>query len=285
VSLEYRNRSSGEMPGTPGSVPGPGIGISGIPSGPPGTSVWGQSQAGDVNGWVRMPLAVGASDVNDVALTLRRGSTMRGRIAWDGAGHPPSPTAITAEPADGSTWLGMPRSVARASFDDDPGFTINGFLPGEYVLRVIGLAPPYAVKSIMINGRDYASLPIDATSGRDFDDVVVTYTDRIATITGTVTAEAGAPPASVIAFPVERDQWTRYGFSAPRFRTAGVSNSGRYKIENLPAGRYFVIAIDSEQASRWQDPAFLAEAAKGAATVTVGWGETGSQDLKLSVIK
>lgn len=285
ASLEYTGRSGGEMPATPGAVPGPGIGLGGIPAGPPGTSVWGRTETGDLNMWARTPVAVGASDVADIALTFRKGSTMRGRIAWDGDGVPPNPTAITAEPADGSTWLGMPRSAARASFDDDPGFTINGFLPGEYVLRVIGLAPPYAVKSIMINGRDYWTRPIDATNGQDFDEVIVTYTDRIATITGTVTMSAGAPSASVIAFPVERDQWTRYGFSAPRFRTAGVSNSGVYKIENLPAGRYYVVAVDAEQSSRWQDPAFLAEAAKGAATVTVGWGETGSQDLKLSVIK
>jgi hypothetical protein len=179
----------------------------------------------------------------------------------------------------------MPQTAARPSFEEDPGFTINGFLPGEYVLRVVGLAPPYAVKSITIGGREYAARPLDASSGQDFDNVVITYTDRLASIGGSVATNADDPPITVIAFPAERDAWSKYGFSATRFQTGGLSNSGLYKIPNIPAGRYFVIAVPSEQQSRWQDPAFLAEAAKFASSVTVGWGESKSQDLKVSVIK
>jgi hypothetical protein len=153
------------------------------------------------------------------------------------------------------------------------------------MLRVIGITPPYAVKSIMIGGRDFATRPIDASSAQDFDDVVVTFTDRIASIKGAVAVDPNAPPVSVIAFPFERDQWSRYGMSAPRFKTIGVSNSGLYKIDNIPAGRYFVVAVDSDQAQRWSDLAFLAEASRVATEVSVGWGDTASQDLKVSVIK
>jgi len=263
ASVEYRTREafsgSADLPGTPGSVPGPGSLFSSLTSGPPGSSVYGRHEAGDVNTWARMPLPVGAADVVDVAVQLRRGSTMRGRIAWEGDGAPPGPTAIAAEPADGSTWLGMPQTAGRASFDDDDRFTINGFLPGEYVLRVIGLGPPQAVKSIMIGGRDYATRPIDATGGQDFDNVVVTYTDRLASIGGTVTTRADDPPITVIAFPMERDAWSKYGLTPTRFQTAGLSNSGLYKIANIPAGRYLLVAVPTEQQSRWQDPAFLAE--------------------------
>jgi hypothetical protein len=289
ASLEFRTRApfsdSGDLPGTPGSVPGPGSLYSSMASGPPGSSVYGKHEIGDVSVWARMPLPVGATDVVDVSVPLRRGSSLRGRIAWDGNGAPPGPTAIVAEPADGSTWLGMPQTTARASFDDDDTFTINGLLPGEYVLRVVGLGPPHAVKSVTIAGRDFAARPIDASSGQDFDNVIVTYTDRLASIGGAVAVEADDPPVTVIAFPMEREAWSKYGFTPARFQTAGVSNSGLYKIPNIPAGRYFVVAVSSEQQSRWQDPAFLAEAAKVAASVTVGWGESKSQDLKVSVIK
>lgn len=289
ASLEYVTRApfsdSGDLPGTPGSVPGPGSLYGSLPSGPPSSAVSGRHEAGDVNMWARMPLAVGTTDVVDISVPMRRGSSMHGRIAWDGDGAPPGPTAIVAEPADGSTWLGMPQATGRASFDDDDRFTVNGFLPGEYVLRVVGLGPPHAVKSIMIGGRDYATRPIDATSGQDFDNVVVTYTDHIASISGAVNTKADDPPVTVIAFPMEREAWSKYGFSATRFQTAGVSNSSLYKISNIPAGRYLLVAVTSEQQSRWQDPAFLAEAAKVAAPVTVGWGESKNQDLKVSVIK
>lgn len=286
ASLEYHvgAASSTEIPETPGSVPGPGMFLSGIAAGPPGTRVSGRHEIGDVNAWARIPVSVGATDLIDLALPLRPSSSMHGRIAWDGDGAPPGPTAILAEPADGSTWLGMPQSTARASFDGDDRFTINGVRPGEYMMRVVGITPRYAVKSITIAGRDYSTRPIDATNGQDIDDVVVTYTDRVASINGAI--ETGGDSAvAVIAFPVEREQWTRYGFSAPRFKTAAVSNANLYNIENIPAGRYYVIAVDVGQASRWQDPAFLTEAAKTAASLTVGWGEAKTQDLKVSVIK
>jgi hypothetical protein len=251
ASLEYRTRTpfgeSGEMPGTPGSVPGPGSLFSSLQAGPPGSSVYGKHEIGDVNTWVRMPLPVGATDVVDVAVPLRRGSSMHGRIAWDGDGAPPGPTAIVAEPADGSTWLGMPQTAARASFDDDETFTINGLLPGEYVLRVVGIGPPHAVKSVTIGGRDFASRPFDASSGQDFDNVVVTYTDRIASIGGSVTGETDESPITVIAFPAEREAWSKYGFTPARFQTAGLSNSGLYKIPNIPAGRYLLVAVSSDQ--------------------------------------
>lgn len=288
ASLEYHavRPSDVELPGTPGQVPGPGRFLGGIPSGPPGTNASGSHTIGDVNVWARVAVSVGASDVTDVVVPLKSGSSMRGRIAWDGDGQPPGPTAIVAEPAGGSAWLGMPQTAARASFDDDVRFAISGFLPGEYMLRVIGITPRHAVKSITIGGRDYSTRPIDASNGQDFDEVVVTYTDRIASITGSVqTGGNDDVMLSVLAFPMEREQWTKYGLSAPRIKRAGVSNAGQYNIENIPAGRYYLIALDTNDANRWQDPAFLNDAAKGAATITVAWGEAKTQDLKVSVIK
>jgi hypothetical protein len=286
LHLSVERSSSTEMPRTPGELPGPGSFLGGIPGGPPGTRVSGSHAAGDVNVWARQPVSVGAGDITDLALPLRRASSMRGHIAWEGAGVPPGPTAILLEPADGNTWLGMPQSAARASFDDDDHFIINGILPGAYVLRAAGLGPPYTLKSVTIGGRDYFARPIDTTTGQDFGEVVVTYTDRIASIGGAVEISPDGPSMlSVLAFPTDRTAWTGYGFSAHRFKTTGVANDGQFLIDNIPAGSYFLIAVDAADAARWQDPAFLTEAAKVAASVTVGWGEKQSRDLKVSVIK
>lgn len=282
--LEYHRGYSNDLPATPGALPGPGTYLGGVPSGPPGSTVMSKHEAGDVNMWARLPIAVGATDITDVELTMRRAASMRGRVVWEGEGELPGPTLIIAEPADGSTWLGMPQS-ARIGFDGDGRFVLNGLLPGEYVIRAGGIAPIHAVKSITVGGRDFTSRPLDASGGQDFDDVVVTYTDKIASITGGVEMEKGTEAANVMAFPVERDQWSRYGLSALRFQLVGVTSAGAYRISNIPAGRYFVVAINADQATRWLDPDFLAEASKGASTVTVGWGESKTQDLKVSVIK
>ena len=222
LEYSYGPARSASLPGTPGLVPGPGAYLGGVESGPPGTRSFGTHSAGDVRYFARMPLVVGESDVLDVGVTMRPTVTLRGRVEFEGDGDPPGPMTLIAEPADGSAWLGLQHSKTRPS----PGetFEIEGLMPGEYVLRAVGLSPRQAIKSIVSGAIDYTTRPFDAAAGQDFD-VVVTYTDRIASLTGRVAdrragmanRRAGsldpadtAPPISVFAFPASRDQWTRY---------------------------------------------------------------------------
>jgi hypothetical protein len=280
LEYSYGPARSASLPGTPGLVPGPGGYLGGVASGPPGTRSFGTHAAGDVRYFARMPLVVGESDVLDVGVTMRPTVTLRGRVEFEGDGDPPAAMTLIAEPADGSAWLGLQHSRTRPS----PGetFEIEGLMPGEYVLRAVGLSPRQAIKSIVSGAIDYTTRPFDAAAGQDFD-VVVTYTDRVASLTGRV-ADA-ARPISVLAFPASRDQWTRYGLSAARFKMAPVANDGSYRIENIPAGSYLLVAVDTAQSSRRFEPAFLEAAAQSASPVTVGWGETRSVDLNVSAIK
>ncbi len=116
---------------------------------------------------------------------------------------------------------------------------------------------------------------------------MITYTDRIITITGNVRDEHGGlpPHATVLAFPADRTGWTKYGLTPARIKTVPVASNGSYRMENIPAGNYLLVALDSADARRWQDPAFLEAAVKSAVTVTVDWADTKSQDLRVSVIK
>jgi hypothetical protein len=86
-------------------------------------------------------------------------------------------------------------------------------------------------------------------------------------------------------FPVERDQWSKYGFRPSRLRSISVSTAGTFSITRIPAGEYFVIALPESQAERWQDPEFLARAAAQATRVTVNWGETATAALTMKEIK
>ena len=49
------------------------------------------------------------------------------------------------------------------------------------------------LKSIAINGRDLADVPIDLKPGERVTDVVVTFTDRVTEISGTLLDAAGRP--------------------------------------------------------------------------------------------
>ena len=114
------------------------------------------------------------------------------------------------------------------------------------------------MKSITHGGRDYTYAPLEASAGRDFNDVVVTMIEKAGTLSGSVRDRNGAAATAgaVIAFPAEREQWTQFGLSPPRFKSAETS-TGSFSIGGLPGGEYFVLAVDVALADAWQDPAFL----------------------------
>jgi len=275
--------------GSPPPLPTPpgfmftGMTSASVASAPAGTSLSTRRASGAASYWSLTPVNVGSRDVDGVSVVMRRGATLTGSLVWEGRSGPPEqPRALPvwAEPANGNAVLGMPGSdFVRRELDR---FTIEGLLPGRYTLRVIGQGT-WQVKSIAWNGEDHTYTGFDATSGRDFENVVITLTDKGPRLSGTVRSGAGAsaPGAVAIAFPVEREQWTGYGITPPRIRTAVADTSGEFRFTLLPAGEYFVAAVDEEEMYGWQDPKFLEQAQANGVRVAIGWGEAKTQDLRV----
>jgi hypothetical protein len=160
-------------------------------------------------------------------------------------------------------------------------------LPGRYTLRAVFVQGGWQMKSIDWNGEDHTYTGFDASSGRDFAGVVITLTDKAPRLTGTLTrgtAEA-APGAVAIAFPIERDQWTGYGITPPRIRTAVADTAGAYRFSSLPAGEYFLVAVEEEETYGWQDPKFLEQAQARAIRIAIGWGEAKTQHLRVGRVR
>jgi hypothetical protein len=226
--------------------------------------------------WGRMHVSVGGRDLDDVVVPLQSAVTIRGRVVLEaGSDMPVSGNFIFhAQPADGDPSRGQP-SGRTDSKDPSHAFAIEGLRGGRYVLSSFnGLG----IVSITHGGRDITDTGFDASAGRDFDDVVVTLTSRRTTVTGTVFGAPGAT-AAVIAFPVEREEWTDYGWDPRRVRTARRGSNGTFEIEGLPQGDYFMIAVDVMHINAWAEPAFLAAAAQLATRISLDWGEKATLDL------
>jgi hypothetical protein len=159
-------------------------------------------------------------------------------------------------------------------------------MAGEYVLR-IGIGTNVVVESIMWDGRDYAERPFDASSGQDITGVVVTLTTAASSIAGIV--QDGVTPlasgAAVIAFPVEREQWSNYGFNPPRLTSVLTTSDGRFRLDGLPAGEYFLVAVGSEHAQSWIDPSFLAGHVAQAFRVRVDRNDAVISNLALRLVR
>ena len=169
----------------------------------------------------------------------------------------------------------MPQGAAPDEFE------IAGVQAGEYWLRASGAG--WMVKSVVLRGRDYALMPIDTTAGEDLTGFVVTMTNAVPTLTGSVRTQDGSPPdaAIVIVFPATSSLRVNTGIAPTRLRSAAVQTDGSFTISMLPAGDYFVAAIDRSRIATWRDPDYLMQVERQATRITLNWGQTVSQSLTM----
>jgi len=310
LELTYQTSyGSYSLPQTPGVRLG-GASSGPVVGGPPGLGSIRRSGQGEDLYWTKTPITIGNADVQNLVVTMNKSLTLAGRLVYEGTtrttiesvqiatggARPPVPAQVVqppppkpdrtptiyAEPADGSPSLGVPRSIpnpdsAGAASD---AFRLEGVKGGEYVIRVPFGLGRYTVQKITVGGVDYTDKPIDGALLNGRGEVIITLTDKMTSIRGVVRDESGVTgAAAVIVFPVERDQWTRYGFTPRRLQGIPVAGKTGYSIDGLPAGDYFIVAVDPSMVTAWQDPKFLERAAGVATRMSLAWDESKTLDL------
>ena len=65
-------------------------------------------------------------------------------------------------------------------------------------------------------------------------------------------------------------------------KSTTITPAGTYSFPALPAGDYFVAAIDRSRASTWHDPEYLAQLERSAVRVSLAWGQPRSTDVTLA---
>jgi hypothetical protein len=316
LELTYTGGVEGRMlPQSPG-LRWSGFQSGSLESGPPGTGYIRKSGSRNDRFWTRTAVSVGEADINNLIVTMTPSFVLKGSLVYEGTtrttvestpvtmvaggGSRPGTTTTTTEvtprpstqptielePAAGNPGLGIPRSDRPEDGDPQDNFTIAGLKPGEYVLRMAQGASKFTVKSITIDGVDYTTKPIDSSILGPKTEAVVTLTDKLTSVRGSVHDSRGpVTNAAVLVFPAERNMWKGYGLRPARLRAAPLSGSSSFVIDGLPAGEYLAIAVPAQQVSAWQDTKFLERAAALATRFTLQWGESRSLDLSLAVIR
>ena len=277
------------LPAAPGTSAG-GASSGSISSGPYGTGYSVKQTNRTDPTYARQRVSVEARPVTNLVVTLRRGSTIRGKFAMDTGEAPPATFgsgSVYAEPADANPASGVvpsnPRPITpNAGPQVADEFVIAGIGPGQFLLRFISLPANGVLMSVMgDDGIDHRLKPFDTTTGRDYN-VVVTVTTKRIELTGAVDMQGTSTRnAVVIAFPVDRTLWTNYGLTGSRARSTPTTSAGTYRLQSLSAGDYHLAAVSPDQADVANDPDMLAKLAPLATRLTVTWGDVKTQNLSL----
>lgn len=219
-----------------------------------------------------------------IDLALQPGMSLSGRFAFDGVA--PSNLAGMRLRLEGLQMTpGMEISIFTAEASPDGSFRATGLTPGRFLLSATapgGTATTGpTLKSIVSKGRELLDAPFELVAGDVASDVVVTFTDRPAEISGTFQNASGTPTPDyfIVLYSTNRTFWFP---NSRRVVAVRPTSAGAYTFRNVPAGEYFLVALVDVETGEWFNPDFLqALMATSPMRITIAEGERKRQDLRV----
>ena len=233
--------------------------------------------------WASEPVSVGDADVTGLAIGLRQGFSIKGKIAYAGSVPPGANRFITFSMTPVGVTLLPSRIGMGVGVRGEDSFTFSNLMPGRFLPIPGGFVGGGRLRSITLKGVDVTDGPIEIESS-DLEGLVITVTDAPPTVVeGTTQFNPGETmeDMQVCIFPSERRYWVDpvaaiRRFDARRF----VAPSASFSFSNMPAGEYYV-AVQRAPASTGNSPSFdwldqpvLEELARTAERVRVSDGES-----------
>jgi hypothetical protein len=271
TSLDYGMTSSGTEPKVSyengvfevRDVPPGFYSVSALES--PGTQASGQPRR---QGYT--PVEVSGSDVENVVVIIPPGSSISGRLRFEGRESPlsaflgnPSITLVPTLNGSRPPLPGNPGPSARVQ--QDGSFRFDGVVPGEYGFGFPYLDPRLYIKEVRYGVADVLSRPFVFT-GRESHSLEIVVSPRVATLQGTVTDNRSqpVPGARVVLVPDSGRHRT------PLFRTVAADHTGRFSITAIAPGDYKLFAWESIELHTWFDPEVLRRSEQSATPVRLG---------------
>jgi hypothetical protein len=221
--------------------------------------------------FAELPVTLSGADVDNLTMQMREGTRFTGRIEFESVSgrEPPAQVnpSLMLTPVDdtgGGPFRNQPEQLVRK----DSQVTTRGYPPGRYT--VASNLAGWQLKSATLGGVDVLDAPL-VVGDRPAGTLVLTFVDRLSTVTGTVTAnsEAERTDSSVILFPADHRAWVARGMVARRLHTAAVDRDGGFSMTNVPPGAYLIAAIARSDEGDAQDPAFFERLAPVSTRLTV----------------
>ncbi len=232
--------------------------------------------------WAMAEVTVDGRNIQNVVLTLQPGTTIAGRIAFEGTATVPTDLARLRVNVSPVVMPGTPGELASSSagrVDSSGRFTISSVVPGKYRLSASGAGNQWFLGSSVIEGHDTLDFPVDVKS-QGVNGAVITFVDRQTELTGTIVDDQSKPASdyTLIVYSADPRYWTG---QSRRIQSTRPATDGRYTFRNLPAGEYRIAPVLDPEPGSWYDPAFLQQLDNTALRVPIADGEKKEQNLRV----
>ena len=231
-----------------------------------------------------MPISVSGGDIDSLAIVTTPGVSVSGRVAYQGQGAPKLTLQVTAAPPSGGASpvgaLINARVLGGGRVNDDGTFELRG-LAGPQVIRLQGVPAGWALKSITLDGADITDTGYDFRPGNNMTGLVITLTDRLTDVTGSVRDARGQPVTDYVLVAFAED--TKLWVPQSRFvQTTRPNQNGTFNIKALPPGRYLAAVVPSLETGLQNDPAVLAQLRPHAHSFSLAEGQTLNLNLEMA---
>jgi hypothetical protein len=230
-----------------------------------------------------MPLSV-SGDIDNLTIVTTAGVTVSGRVAFQGQTSPPqSNIQVIAIAAPGSSSSPFSMIAARAlgggRVNREGTFELRG-IAGPRTIRVQGVPPGWALKSVVIEGADVTDTSVEFKPGNNVSGVEITLTNRLTEITGTVRDARGQLVADyvLVAFAEDDQLW---GAQSRHVQTARPNQNGEFTLKGLPPGRYLAAAVPALETGAQSDPAVLEQLRSSATAFSLAEGQMVNVNLEM----
>lgn len=220
-----------------------------------------------------------SGDIDNISVVTMTAVTVSGRVVYQGGKPPESELRVTADAPGAASVITGP-DFAAGRVDSDGTFELPR-VSGLQMIGVQGIPPGWMLKDITIAGMNITDTPYDFRVGNSVTDLVITLTDRLSEIRGSVHDGRGRPVADyvLVVFPEDARLWAAW---SRYVQTTRPNQSGTYSMKGLPAGRYFAALVPALENGLQNDPAVLEQLRAGARSFSLTEGQTLDLNLEMT---